>query len=238
MRFRKNRVVQHVPDAVAVYRTDGSVATKNLLFEVHEFLQARDSSVDAACFREHIGVDLEDPRNSKWLKLLEANPLVTVLRRPEGVLVARSPAFGVSNTGSLRRLVLRLLPEGRAGQEDKSGRFGARVGVRASDLADTYADVHSDLNEMAVDGELLALACDGTKGETVYFCHPRGVCAAQSVRDMWSSVELPSAGEVRSYLLERGLRNSQSYAERRERHVVLMEASRPRPKRARAGGAR
>lgn len=212
----KKRVRKHDPDAsnsdlkatyIYMYMADGTFFSMTTLCAIHELLKAHPQGVSADLFKEVVGADLRDPRNETFLNVLKSNHLVNVCNHSGGIHLTRRHAFEVHDNLSLRSLVTSDLPRGLAGERDKSGSFGKCVGVKLSDLDETYSGVQKDLDDMVINRELVAMPCDGSKGELVYFSNPGGVRGSQFLQGMWRSVELPKTnGEILNYLVEVGLR--------------------------------
>ena len=221
MRRKRPRVAEEdAPEEkfepLKVYTANGIVSATFILFKVHDLLKAHAHGVGVDVFQKALGVDLRDPRNEAFMKALVSNPLINVeTSHGGGIHLTRRHAFGVHNNERLRRLLLVELPEGRAGELDKSGSFGKRVGIKASDLVDTYEGVRQDLTDMVLDRELMVVPCNGGKGELVYFRHPAGVEGSSFLRDLWRSVELPpTEKETLNYLVKVKIREKTEWDRR------------------------
>lgn len=210
------------------FKADGTTHADNPLFSIHEYLASNDdySAVSWQQFKRDIGIDLTDPRNSDLLDSLSRNPVIKVTWDASGApILACQQELGVKCSQDLRHLFESRLPRGLP----TAGRNTTALGVTEDQLAGAFPGVEMEVDDMVASGRVACVVSKkpGTNREgRVFFPSPPGVQAPAFLRDMWNDTKLPCESNVKSYLLQKGLRTQRDYAERDQHKKQRREAER------------
>lgn len=208
-------VEEEAPNLRSYFLTDGTETTENPMFKIQRYLRAQPGGygrVTMDKFKDDVGIDLKDPRNSELLGGLRCNELIDV---GDFTLKRRQP-LGVENDLTMHHLFTYDLPN----QHVKTENGLSAIGISEKQLFDTFDGADMCLDEMIKDGVVQEICSqNGRSGrsERVFFPAVKGMPAPPQLRGLWQSIEVPGEAELKQYLLKNGLRTPSDYEARKER---------------------
>jgi hypothetical protein len=209
-------VEEVLPNPRSYFLTDGTETNDNPMFKIHSYLRAQPGGYDRVTmdkFRDDLGIDLKDPRNSELLGGLLCNELIDV---GDFTLKRRQP-LGVENEATMHHLFTFDLPNQHVQTENGL----SAIGISEKQLVGAFDGADMCIDEMVKDGivqEICSQNGRSSRSERVFFPAVKGMPAPPQMRDIWHSIEVPGEADLKQYLLKNGLRTPAEYQARKERN--------------------
>ena len=239
MRSAETMPAAQVPAArIVVAKTDGRVISgASANYEIISTLEKlRGSDLSTTFLAQATGIDLTAPENSAYREALRHNARVH-FNADETLHLKAS--LGVEDVHGLRELFKTRLACGSVGaaSEDMDA-----LCVHEKELAGTYSTVARDVDELVATGDVVQMQDGGREQFRVYAPALPGLSVSERTRELWRSLELPHATEIRATLIDRGVRTQEQYDQRdavkkMARQSAIALAKRPRARDVRFGVA-
>lgn len=204
---------------------DANFKIISMLDDIREYKDVAPESIT-----EWIGIDLCNPVNDEYRRVLMRNPgIIWKNTVGGGFTIRRRASHGVENEACLRHLFKVAIPSGQVKAE---GSDLSALAIHEKELKDTYPEVERSIDMMCAEGEVDYWVDESSREKwRIFYPVPAGVQSAPSLRQLWHSVTLPPEVDMREELIAKGLRTREEY-ERRDRR--LREARRKEAEEAEA----
>lgn len=196
---------------------DANYKIISMLDDIREYKDVAPESIT-----EWVGIDLCNPVNDEYRRMLMRNPGIIWKNTVDGgFTIRRRASHGVENEACLRHLFKVMLPSGQVKAE---GSDLSALAIHEKELKNTYPEVERSIDMMRAEGDVDYWVDESSREKwRIFYPVPAGVQTAPSLRQLWHSVTLPPEVDMREELIAKGLRTREEY-ERRDKR--LQEARR------------
>jgi hypothetical protein len=201
--------------AISFVKTNGTECNTNPIYQILEYLSCNEdySFRTNEQFKEHLNIDLCDPRNANLLATLGNNPIIKVIPKSNDhdLKMKRCNKLGIECVADLHTLFKFKLPL----ELYKTDCGLTRLAVSEKEIMGAFPNVEMEVDQMTTNGDISCVCTVQKNGYTqdtrIFFPGVSGVNSSLFIRNMWHKVKLPCNDTIKKTLLQNRIRTHDYY---------------------------